>query len=66
MISEKRLEEFKRLYKKHFNKDISDQEALESATKLLRLVEIVYQPITKKEYEKYKKTREEREKDKKR
>lgn len=42
MISKEQLEKFKLIYKKEFNKEISDQEALEQATKLLRLVEIIY------------------------
>jgi hypothetical protein len=47
MISEKALKKFKTIYKKRFNIDLSDKNALESATKLLRLVEIIYKPITK-------------------
>lgn len=52
MISKKSLEEFKRIYRKQFGKDISDQDALESATKLLRLMEIVYKPMTRDEFSK--------------
>jgi hypothetical protein len=47
MISKEQLEKFKLIYKKEFNKEISDQEALEQATKLLRLMEIVYKPLLK-------------------
>lgn len=47
MISKEQLEEFKLIYKKEFNKEISDQEALEQATKLLRLVEIIYKSALK-------------------
>ncbi len=43
MISKEQLEKFKLIYKKEFNREISDQEALEQATKLLRLVEIIYE-----------------------
>ncbi len=42
MISKEQLDKFKSIYKKEFNKEISDQEALEQANKLLKLVEIVY------------------------
>lgn len=45
MISKEQLEEFKLIYKKEFNKEISDQDALEQATKLLRLMEIVYKSV---------------------
>jgi hypothetical protein len=41
MITQPQLEKFKTLYKNHFGEELSDQEALEQATKLLRLVEIV-------------------------
>lgn len=41
-----------KIYKEQFGVDISKEEALEQGTKLLQLVRTVYQPITKKEYEK--------------
>ncbi len=56
MISTESLEEFKRIYRKQFGKDISDQDALESATKLLRFMKIVYQPMTKEELEQFSET----------
>ncbi|MCK9393221.1 MAG: hypothetical protein WCX30_01665 [Candidatus Paceibacterota bacterium] len=59
MISEKALKDFKAIYKKQFDIELSDQDALESATKLLKLVEIIYKPMTKEEYEKVQKRREE-------
>ncbi len=64
MISKEHLVKFKELYKKHFNEELSDEDALEKAIKLRRMVEIVYQPITEKEYEDWKKRRAEREKTK--
>ena len=48
-ISEEMIVEFQRLYKKEFGEDISRADAIEKGTKLARLVEIVYKPITKKE-----------------
>ena len=59
MISKEKLEEFKNIYKKRFNKTLSDQDALEKGTKLLRLIEIVYKPITQKEYDAVQKRRKE-------
>lgn len=50
MISNEQLDEFKRIYRKEFGKDISDQDALESATKLLNLLEVVYKPMTKEDF----------------
>lgn len=58
MISEEKLEKFKQLYKARFNTELASQDALEKATKLLRLVEIVYKPTTKGDYEKLQKRRE--------
>lgn len=43
--------EFMALYKKQFGEDISFQDARDQATKLVRLMQIVYQPITVEEYE---------------
>jgi len=51
MISKESLEKFKGIYRKQFGKDISDEDALESATKLLNLMRIVYKPMTKTEFE---------------
>jgi hypothetical protein len=47
MISEKELKKFKEIYKNRFGKDISDQEALKSATNLLNLMKLIYKPIPK-------------------
>lgn len=54
MISKKALQKFKAIWKKEFGTEISDEKALESATKLLTLMDAVYRPIKKewlKEYE---------------
>jgi len=44
MISEKSLKKFKELYKKEFGEELSDQVALDKATKLLNLYRAVYAP----------------------
>ena len=44
MISKESLEEFKKIYKKEFGEEISDQEAFERATNLLNLYRILYKP----------------------
>lgn len=59
MISEESLEKFKQLYKEHFNIELSNEDALEKAIKLRRMVEIVYKPMTVKEYEALQKRRRE-------
>jgi hypothetical protein len=53
MVSDKALAEYKAIYKKQFGEDLSDQEALEQATKLLTLMKAVYRPIKKSDYEDY-------------
>ncbi|MFA5300230.1 MAG: hypothetical protein WC389_18740 [Lutibacter sp.] len=57
MISKESLEKFKQIYKKRFGKNLSDQDALEKASKLLRLMEIIYKPMTQKEYDNLQKRR---------
>ena len=49
MISENALEEFKAIYKKEFGEDLSNQDALDKATRLLTLMKAVYKPITKED-----------------
>lgn len=50
MISKKSLDEFKAIYKSQFGEDISDQEALTQATKLLNLMKVIYRPLPKKDF----------------
>jgi hypothetical protein len=59
MISKEALEEFKKIYKKEFGEDISDKDALDEATNLLNLYKAVYLPLTKIDYDKLQKRREE-------
>lgn len=59
MISEKALKEFKEIHKKEFDIDLSDQDALEKATKLLNLMKAVYGPMPEGDYEKLQKRRKE-------
>jgi len=51
MISEGGIKKFQELYKEHFGEEISAEKAYQSATKLLRLVEIIYKPMTQEELE---------------
>jgi hypothetical protein len=48
IISDKHFAEFKEIYKKEFSEEEfnkkTEQQLLESATKLVRLVEILYRP----------------------
>jgi hypothetical protein len=51
MTNEELTKKYKELYKKKTGKDLSDAEAFEQAMKLVTLVNAVYQPIPKKDYE---------------
>jgi len=59
MISKEHLEKYKALYRKKFGKDISDQEALDGATKLFNLVKAIYKPMIKSDYNALQKRRKE-------
>jgi hypothetical protein len=50
-LTDKDIENFRELYKKRFNKEISRQEALEQGTKLLTLMKAVYKPMTQEEHD---------------
>ena len=51
MLSDEQITKFQMLYKKHFGKKISREEAYEQGVKLMRLVELIYKPMTEKEYQ---------------
>lgn len=51
MLSDAQITKFQVLWKEHFGKEISREEALEKGIKLMRLVQIVYKPITQEELE---------------
>jgi hypothetical protein len=45
------INKFQELYKARFGVDISKDEALAKGTQLLRLMELVYKPMTQEEHE---------------
>jgi len=47
VFSDKNLADFKDLYRKQFGIELSDQEVLEQASKLVCLVKATYKPILK-------------------
>ena len=59
MLSDAQIIKFQMLYKEQFGKEISREEALEKGIKLMRLVQIVYKPITQEEYDAVQKDRRE-------
>jgi len=51
MITEEQVAKFQFLYKSRFGKELSQQEALEQGARLLKLVELIYKPITQADYD---------------
>jgi len=47
-IPKKDLDEFKRIFKKDYGEELSDEEAQRIAGKLINLFKIIYRPIPKK------------------
>ena len=59
MLSNEQIKKFQTLYKNRFGKEISREEAYEKGVKLVRLVELIYKPMTEDEYEQLQKRRKE-------
>ena len=55
MLSNKQITKFQMLYKNRFGKEISRKEACKQGARLIRLFELVYNPTTEKEYQKFQK-----------
>ena len=52
MLSDEQITKFQILFKNRFGKEINREQALESGIKLIRLVQLIYKPITKGECQK--------------
>lgn len=50
-LTDEDILKFQTLYKSEFGMEISREDAYEKGIKLLRLMSIVYKPMTEKEYE---------------
>ena len=59
MLSDEQITKFQTLYKNRFGKEINREQALEKGTRLFRLVELIYKPMTETEYQKLQKRRRE-------
>lgn len=59
MLSHEQITKFQTLYKNRFGKKISKEEAYEQGIKLIRLVELIYKPMTEDEYKKLQERRRE-------
>jgi hypothetical protein len=56
-LTNEEVQKFQELYKSRFGKDISYEEACEKGVKLVRLMELVYRPMTQEEYQTLQKRR---------
>jgi hypothetical protein len=50
MLSNEQIIKFQTLYKNRFGKEIGREEAYEKGIKLIRLIELIYKPMTEAEY----------------
>jgi len=57
MLSDEQITKYQMLYKNRFGKEISREEAYEQGVKLIRLIELIYRPMTKNEYKQLQKGR---------
>jgi len=49
-LSDKDIEKFQKLYKNRFEKEIKKEDAYKQGIKLIRLMQIVYKPITEDQF----------------
>jgi len=59
MLSDKDVKSFIEIYKNRFGKELSYEEATQKANTLLRMVELIYKPMTVQEYNNLQKRRKE-------
>ena len=53
MISDAALKEFKEIWAEEIGSEISDEQAMEEATQLLTLFDVIYRPIKKEWVKQY-------------
>lgn len=59
LLSNEQVVQIQKLYKEHFGKNISREEAYDSGSKLLRLFKLISQPITHEQYHQVQERRKE-------
>ena len=60
VISDEQLESFRKIYFEHYGKEISKEDAYEQAIKLVRMMRVIYKPMTKAEWNLVQEIRENR------
>lgn len=58
-LTDDEVTQFQAAFRENFGKEISREDARERFTKLVRLFEIIYKPMTKKEFKAVQKRRKE-------
>ena len=58
MLSDEQIRKFQMLYKNRFGKEISREEAYEKGARFIRLIELIYKPMSEDEYQKLQERRE--------
>lgn len=59
MLTDEQVMKFQTIYKNRFGKEISREDALNGGIKLVRLMRLIYTPISEKEFIRLQKRREE-------
>lgn len=60
-LTDEQIIKFQELYEKKFGEKISREQALEKGLRLMRLVELIFRPITKADFQNLQKRRQETE-----
>lgn len=50
MLSDEQITKYQTLYQNRYGKEISREEAYEQGVKLIRLIGLIYKPMTEEEY----------------
>ena len=58
MLSDEQVKKYQTLYRNRFGKEISYESAYEEGMKLVRLLEVIYKPINKKDYQRLQERRQ--------
>ena len=45
MLTDEQITKFQQLYQRHFGKEINREDALDKGTRLVRLIQLIYQPV---------------------
>ena len=56
-LTDEQIEQFREIYRNNFGKEISKDEAYDQATRLLRLIMLIYKPMSLEQYEAIQKRR---------